>query len=62
MENRRQRVLGTAEPVEQLCNAVEAEAVAGRGKIGQAVELGLDSGVRRPCEIGHQAAAFSGTR
>ncbi len=63
MEHRRKPVLRPAEPVEQRGDALEPEPVAGGRKLGESVELGLDLRVRRPREIGHQAAAFaSGAR
>ena len=63
VEHGRKPVLRTAEPVEQRGDALEPEPVAGGRKLGQPVELGLDMRVRRPREIGHQAAAFaSGAR
>ena len=63
VEHRRKAVLRTAEAVEQLGDAFEAEPVARGRKLGEPVELGLDVRVRRPREIGHQAAAFdSGAR
>jgi hypothetical protein len=63
VEHRRKPVLRTPEAVEQRVDAIEPEPVTRGRKFGEPVELGLDVPVRRPREIGHQAAAFdSGAR
>ena len=51
MENRRQMVLGTPEPIQQREDAFEPELIAGGRQLGQAVELRLDVGVRRAGEV-----------
>ena len=53
-----------AEPLEQGKDALEPEDVGGVDRRAEAVELGLDRGVRGHREIGHQAAflALSGIR
>ena len=64
VEHRRQPVLRTVEPVEQLGDAVEAEPVEARRKERKPVELSLDGRIVRPREVRHQAAFFflSGVR
>jgi hypothetical protein len=63
VENRWQRIMRASQPVEQLSDAVEPEAVAARRKQGQAFELCPNGRMIRPREVRHQAAFFfSGVR
>ena len=59
MEHRRQRVLRTAEPVEQGGDAGEAEPVAARRQQARRSSCGLDAAGRSERrEVGHQAACL----
>ena len=51
VEDGGKRILGAVEAVEQGADALEPEAVAGRGEFLEAVELGLDRGVGRAGEV-----------
>ena len=53
VEHRRQLVLGTPKPLEDGADPLQAEAIAGRRKLRQAIKLRLDARMRRACEVGH---------
>jgi hypothetical protein len=62
VENWRQSVLRPAKSIEQLRDAIKAEAIAAWRKLRQPIELRLDGRIIRPREVRHQAAFFSGDR
>jgi hypothetical protein len=63
VEDWRQAILRPAEAIEDNRDALETETVAGRRELRQPIQLRLDAGVARACEVGHQAASLaSGAR